>query len=139
MENEWTNWYSGDAIGSDSEGSARPLSELIGKIAMGFRHVVFNWSEGDRWAEARIAAWKNMKGPPLIMQLEEGLRGHTVHVSIADQADTDSPTVCFFLTPDTCVFELHYEPPGREAECRAMAIRLAEKIGYGFSPLEDLK
>ena len=101
-------------------------------------HVVFNWPEGERWIEARIAAYEKMQGvPPVIMQAEEGLRGSTVHVSVSDLPDPGSPTVCFYLTHETCLFELHYEPVGRQAECRAIAIRLAEKIGYEFSTAED--
>jgi hypothetical protein len=72
-----------------------------------------------------------------LLEAEQALRGQSVLVSVADAAGPDAARVRFFMTPDTEFFELHYEPPGALEGCRALAIQLAEALGYEFGAYED--
>jgi hypothetical protein len=108
--------------------------EILRRVAAGFRRVVIDWAEGDRWAEARIRKATDIGWSGLLLEAEQALRGHSVLVSVADAAGSDAAWVRFYMTPDTSGFELCYQPSGAEAACRALALKLAEVLGYEFSP-----
>jgi hypothetical protein len=107
--------------------------EILRRVATAFRRVVIDWTEGDRWVEARISAATEFGYSGLLLEAEHALRGQSVLVSVADAAGSDAAWVRFYMTPDTSGFELHYEPPGAEAACRELARKLAEVLGYEFS------
>jgi hypothetical protein len=99
--------------------------------------VVIDWTEGDRWGEFRISKLMEVGAQPIIMEAEHAIRGRTVLVSLADAAGPEAPWIRFFMTTDTEGLELHYEPPGAEAACRALAVKLAEVLGYEFATYKD--
>jgi hypothetical protein len=58
-------------------------------------------------------------------------------VSVADATGPDAAWVRFYATPDTESLDLHYEPHGALAACRALALKLAEALGYEFATEDD--
>ena len=53
---EWFGWESGDSVASNwPHGPVLDQHEILRRVAAGFRRVVIDWAEGDRWVEARIA------------------------------------------------------------------------------------
>ena len=135
----WSDWEeSGDIVGirNSPDGPRVPQYEVLQRVAGAFRRVVIDWTEGDRWVEARIAAWTRPGASPIILEAEHALRGRAVLVSVADEPGPDAAWVRFYMTPDTEFFELRYGPVALEA-CRALANKLAETLGYEFSRWED--
>jgi hypothetical protein len=134
-------WFeaSGDIVGIRNwpVGPNLPQREVLQRVAGAFRRVVIDWTEGDRWVEARIAAWTRPGSSPIILEAEHALRGRAVLVSVADAGGADAAWVRFYMTPDTEFFELHYEPPGAVEACRALALKLAEALGYEFETAEE--
>jgi hypothetical protein len=136
---EWSYLESGDTVGIPNwpEGLRLPQSEVLRRVSVAFRRVVIDWAEGDRWAEARAAKAAEFGYRGFLLEAEHALRGQSVLVSVADAAGPEAAWVRFYMTPDTESFELHYEPPGAEAACRALARKLAEALGYEFAAYED--
>ena len=136
---EWYDWESGDSVGIRNwpHGPRLEQHEVLRRVAAAFRRVVIDWTEGDRWAEARISKAVEIGWSGLLLEAEQALRGTSVLVSVADTAGPDAAWVRFYMTPDTESFELHYEPPGAEEACRALARKLAEVLGYQFDAYED--
>jgi hypothetical protein len=137
---EWSDWGpSGDIVGIRNwpEGPRLPQREVLSRVAAAFRRVVIDWTEGDRWAEARISKATEVGYSGFLLEAEQALRGRSVLVSVADAAGPDAAWVRFYMTPDTEAFELHYEPPRAEEACRALALKLAEALGYEFEAYED--
>ncbi len=132
---EWSAWESGDSVDMPNWPHCPVVEqhEVLRRVATAFRRVVIDWAEGDRWAEARVAAWARLEGQPVIMAAERALRGTSVLVSLADAAGPGAAWVRFYMTPDTTGLDLHYEPPGAEAACRALARKLAGLLGYDFT------
>jgi hypothetical protein len=135
---EWHNWESGDSVGIRNwpHGPRLEQHEVLRRVAAAFRRVVIDWTEGDRWAEARISKAAEVYSG-FLLEAEQALQGTSVLVSVADAGGPDAAWVRFYMTPDTESFELHYEPPGAEAACRALARKLAEVLGYEFAAYED--
>jgi hypothetical protein len=134
---EWFDRESGDSVGTD--GPTLEQHEVLRRVAAAFQRVVIDRTEGDRWVEWRISNLMEVGAQPTIMEAEHARRGRTVLVSVADAAGPEAPWVRFFMTSTyaTESFGLHYEPPGAEAACRALALRLAEVLGYEFTTYED--
>ncbi|MDY3555948.1 hypothetical protein R5W24_005094 [Gemmata sp. JC717] len=132
---EWSGWESGDSVGMPNwpHGPTLDQHEILRRVAAAYRRVVIDWTEGDRWVDARIAAWEKQEGPPVILAAERALRGRTVLVSVADAAGPGAAGVRFYMTPDTASLDLHYEPPGAEPACRELGRKLAEVLGYEFA------
>jgi hypothetical protein len=129
----------GDIVGIHNwpDGPRLPQREVLQRVAGAFRRVVIDWTEGDRWVEARINALTEFGSSSIILEAENALRGQAVLVSVADAPGPDAAWVRFYMTPDTEFFELHYEPPGALEACRALALKLAEALGYEFDAYED--
>lgn len=136
---EWSDWESGDTVGIPDwpDGPRLPQPEVLRRVAVAFRRAVIDWTEGDRWVEARIGAATAIGYSGSLLEAEHALRGRAVLVSVADAPGPSAAWVRFYVTPDTEAFELHYEPPGAGAECRALALKLAEALGYEFAANED--
>src|SRR3954447_21289443 len=124
---EWSDWESGDTVGIPNwpDGPMLPQREVLRRVAGAFRRVVIDWTEGDRWVEARISAATEIGYPGGLLAAEHALRGRAVLVSVADAAGPDAAWVRFYMTPDTECLDLHYDPPGAEAACRALGRKLA--------------
>src|SRR5947209_18087319 len=120
---EWSYCESGDIVGIRNwpHGPRLPQREVLQRVAGAFRRVVIDWTEGDRWVEARISKAVEIGYSGFLLEAEHALRGRSVLVSVADAAGSDPAWVRFYMTPDTEGFDLHYEPPGAEAACRALA------------------
>ena len=141
---EWSNWESGDSVGSPNwpHGSLLDQHEILRRVAVAFRRVIIDWSEGDRWAEERIRKGIEIGYRGVLLQNEQALRGQSVLVSFADSAGPNAAWVRFYMIPNTEDLELHYEEQsGYEPSCRQLAVKLAEMLGYNFStcgvPLPD--
>jgi hypothetical protein len=130
---EFSYRESGDGIEMPNwpHGPSLDPPEILRRVATAFRRAVIDRAEGDRWVEARISKAAEVYSG-LLLEAEHALRGHTVLVSVADAAGPDAAWVRFYMTPDTGGFELHYEPPGAEDACRALARKLADVLGYVF-------
>jgi hypothetical protein len=130
---EWSDWESGDSVNMPNwpHGPSLDQHEILRRVAAAFRRVVIDWAEGDRWAEARISKAAEVYSG-LLLEAEQDLRGTSVLVSVADAAGPDAAWVRFIMTHDTSGLELHYEPPGAEDECRALARKLGDILGYEF-------
>jgi hypothetical protein len=131
---EWSDWESGDTVGIPNwpDGPMLPQREVLRCLAGAFRRVVIDWTEGDRWVEARISAATEIGYPAGLLAAEHALRGQAVLVSVADAPGPAAAWVRFYLTPDTECLDLHYEPPGAQAACQALGRKLAEALGYEF-------
>ena len=137
---EWSDWEeSGDIVGIRNwpDGPRLPQREVLQRVAGAFRRVVIDWTEGDRWVEARISAATEFGYSGFLLEAEHALRGRAVLVSVADAPGPDAAWVRFYMTPDTEAFELRYDPPGALEACRALALKLAEALGYEFDAFED--
>lgn len=137
-EGEWF-CESGDMVSRTNlpHGPLLDQHEILRRVAAGFRRVVIDWAEGDRPAEARAAKAAEDGYSGILLEAEHELRSRTVLVSLADEAGAGAAWVRFYMTPDTSGLELHYEPPGAEAACRALAVKLAGLLEYEFSTWED--
>jgi hypothetical protein len=139
--NEWSDWESGDCVAITNSGEdipGRPQREILQRVAEAFRRVIIDWTEGERYAEARIAAMVEVGMPKGLLELDEKLfRGHTVLMSVADAAGSDAAWVRFLMSVNTASFDLHYEPPGALETCRELGRKLAEALGYVFVTNED--
>jgi hypothetical protein len=134
---EWASWYSGDCVRApDRHGGEVEQAEVLRRVAVGFRRVIIDWPEGDRWAEARVAHGTAVGFGGGLLDLERALRGRSVLVSAADAAGPEAAWVRFYMTPDTGLLELGYQPPSAVAEGRALAAKLAGLLGYEFVPWE---
>lgn len=131
---EWLEWESGDLVGIRDWPSGTMLEqhEVLRRVAAAFRRVVIDWTEGDRWAEARAVKAAAVGYAGILLDAEHALRGRSVLVSVADAAGPAAVWVRWYMTPDTESFELHYEPPGAVPACRQLAAKLAEVLGYEF-------
>jgi hypothetical protein len=134
---EWADWESGDCVcAPDRPGACLARGEILRRVAVGFRRVVIDWTEGDRWVEARIAKATEIRFPEVLLEAEYALLGQCVLVSVVDEAGPAAAWVRFYMTPDTAVLELHYDPADAEPRCRQLGIKLAEIIGYEYLPRE---
>ena len=61
----------------------RTQHEVLSRIIAKFRRVVIDWTEGDRWVEARIRALTDLDAHDVVLEAERALRGQTVLVSLA--------------------------------------------------------
>lgn len=130
---EWSEWESGDCVCAPDRGPEVEQVEILRRVAAGFRRVVIDWAEGDRWVEARVLKATAVGFRGLLLDAENALRGRSVLVSVAD----DAVHLRFYMTPDTGCLELNYHPAtGREAG-RALAVKLAGLLGYEFAPRDD--
>jgi hypothetical protein len=136
---EWSDWESGDFLhATDEPGAAVPLVEVLHRIVVGFRRVVIDWTEGDRWVDWRIAKHTEIGSPPVIMDAEHSLRRRTALVSLAEEAGPDAVWVRFFLIKhDTASLDLNYQPATAAERGRALAHKLAELLGYRFGSADD--
>jgi hypothetical protein len=140
-----SEWFdleeSGDIVGIRNwpDGPRLPQREVLQRVAGAFRRVAIDWTEGDRWVEARIIAATESGYSGLLLEAEHALRGRTVLVSVADAPGPDAAWVRSYVPPDMEFFELRYDPPGALEACRALALKLAEAIGYEFQADEDDK
>ena len=125
---------SGDIVGMPNwpHGPSLDQYEILRRVVAGFRRVVIDWTQGDRWAEARISKAVEIGWSGFLLEAEQALRGQSVLVSLADAAGPGVPWVRFYMTPDTSGMELCYEPPGAAEACRELARKLAEVLGYEF-------
>jgi hypothetical protein len=136
---EWSDWESGDSVGIPNwpDGPRLPQREVLHRVAAAFRRVVIDWTEGDRWVEARISKAVEIGYSGVLLEAEHALRGRAVLVSVAEEPGFGAAWVRFYMTTDTECLELHYEPPGAREACRALARKLAEVLGYDFGTDED--
>ena len=135
---EWSEWESGDCVRApDRPGAEVAQPEVLRRVAVGFRRVVIDWPEGRRWAEARAAKAAEVGYRGVLLEAERALRDESVLVSVADAAGPGAAWVRFYMTADAGLLELHYEPPGALEACRALALKLAEALGYEFGTDED--
>jgi hypothetical protein len=68
---EWSDWESGDFLhAADKPDAEVPLDEVLQRVAVGFRRVVIDWCEGDRWVDWRITKHIEVGSPPVIMEAE---------------------------------------------------------------------
>src|SRR5262245_66270849 len=136
---EWSAWGSGDCVHApDRPGAEVAQPEVLRRVAVGFRRVVIDWPEGERWAEARAAKAAEVGYRGFLLEAERALRGESVLISVADAAGPDAAWVRFYLTADAGLLELHYEPAGAVSGCRALAGKLAGLLGYEFAAWEDI-
>ena len=135
---EWNDWYSGDCVHApDRKGADVAQDEVLRRVAIGFRRVVIDWPEGERWAEARAAKAAHDGYRGFLLDAEEALRMESVLVSVADAAGPDAAWLRFYMTADTGVIELNYHPAEAIVAGRALAVKLAELLGYEFAAWED--
>ena len=132
---ECHDWASGDSVGMPNwpHGPMLEQCEVLRRVAAAFRRVTIDWTEGDRWAEARISRAVEIGYSGLLLDVEYALRGHSVLVSLADEPGADAAWIRFYMTPDTESLELHYEPLGARPACRALGVKLAAALGYEFA------
>jgi hypothetical protein len=134
---EWLEWESGDYVHApDRPGAELDQPEVLRRVAVGFRRVVIDWPEGERWAEARAAKAEEFGYRGFLLEAERALRDESVLVSVADAAGPDAAWVRFYLTADAGILELYYEPAAAVPACRALAVKLAGLLGYEFAPWE---
>jgi hypothetical protein len=110
-------------------------------IAVGFRRVVIDWTEGDRYVEARINKAVQVGYSGILLEAEHAMRGRMVLVSVADDPDPDAVWVRFHLlmTRDeesNESLDLNYLPGTAVAAGRALAVKLAGLLEYEFVPWE---
>jgi hypothetical protein len=135
---EWANWESGDCVcAPDRPDSNLDQAEILRRVAAGFRRVVIDWPAGDQWVEARIVKAVAIGYSKLLLDAEHGLRGRSVLVSVADEPGPGAAWVRFYMTPDTGILELHYEPAHALPACRMLAGKLAAVLGYALTRWED--
>jgi hypothetical protein len=136
---EWSDWESGDFLhAADKPGAEVPLAEFLHRVAVGFRRVVIDWTEGDRWVDCRIAKHTEIGSPRVIMDAEHSLRGRTALVSVSDEVGPDAVWVRFFLIKhDTTSLDLNYQPATAAERGQALAHKLAEILGYQFANYDD--
>jgi hypothetical protein len=131
--NEW--WLSGDCVHApDRPGAELAQAEVLRRVAGGFRRVVIDWPEGQRWAETRAAKAAEDGYRGLLLEAERALRDESVLVSVADAAGPDAAWVRFYLTADAGLLELYYDPAAAAPACRVLAGKLASLLGYEFAP-----
>ena len=135
---EWSEWASGDCVHAPGRPGAEVApTEVLRRVAVGFRRVAIDWPEGERWAEARAAKAAEVGYRGVLLEAERALRDESVLVSVADASGPDAAWVRFYMTADAGLLELHYEPAWALPACRALAGKLAGLLGYEFAPLED--
>ena len=120
---EWSDWKSGDFLyATDKPGAEVPLAEVLHRVSVGFRRVVIDWTEGDRWVDWRLAKHTEVGSPPVIMDAEHSLRGRTALVSLSEEVGPDAVWVRFFLIKhDTASLDLNYQPATAAERGRALA------------------
>jgi hypothetical protein len=137
----WLRDVSGDCVhvpGQDEDFVPPDQAEVLRRVATGFRRVEIDWFEGERYAEARLAKGIEVGVPEGLRQLDVALfRGRTALVSVADAAGTDAAWVRFYLTPHPQLLELYYDPASAVPAGRAVALRLAELLGFEFATWES--
>ena len=121
--------------GSAGRGLAQP--EVLRRVAVGFRRVVIDWPEGQRWAEARAAKAEEVGYRGFLLEAERALRDESVLVSVADAAGPDAAWVRFYMTADAGMLELYYAPAAAVPACRSLAVKLAGLLGYEFVTWEE--
>jgi hypothetical protein len=134
----WLTGVSGDCVHApDRPGAELAQPEVLRRVAVGFRRVVIDWPEGERWAEARAAKAEESGYRGLLLDAERALRDESVLVSVADAAGPDAAWVRFYLTSDAGMLELYYDPAAAVPACRALAVKLAGLLGYEFATWEE--
>ncbi|MFO0826299.1 MAG: hypothetical protein U0792_24805 [Gemmataceae bacterium] len=135
--NEWAEWASGDYVHApDGTGAEVTQTELLRRVSVGFRRVAIDWPEGERWAEARAIKAAEVGYRGFLLEAEQSLRRNSVLVSVADASGPDAVWMRFYLTVDAGCLELNYHPATAVAAGRTLAAKLAELLGYEFSPLD---
>ena len=72
---EWSEWASGDYVHApDRAGAEVAQAEVLRRVAVGFRRVIIDWPEGERWAEARAAKAAEDGYRGLLLEAERALR-----------------------------------------------------------------
>src|SRR5262245_22810681 len=72
---EWLEWGSGDCVHApDRPGAQLDQSEVLRRVAVGFRRVVIDWPAGERWAEARAAKAEEFGYRGFLLEAERALR-----------------------------------------------------------------
>src|SRR5436305_1502391 len=94
------NWQSGDFVGTNlPEGQWLTAEDVLTRIATAFRHVVIDWEEGERKAQARFAKAVEVGYDGVLLESEKYLLGRTVFVAIAEGIGNAATWVRFYLTP----------------------------------------
>ena len=135
---DWSKQETGDCV--YAPGEAPPgleQAEVLRRVAAGFRRVVIDWTEGDRWVDARVAKAIEIGWSGLLLEAERALYGQSVLVSLAEDPGPDATWLHFYMTSDAGMLELHYEPKGARHAGRALAGKLAALLGYQFETLEE--
>lgn len=128
---------SGDAVAApDGSGTTLDVADVLRRVAVGFRRVVIDWDEGDRWVDARVAAATEIGYRGFLLEAEQALRGQSVLVSAADRPGACATWVRFYLTRDTGLLELRYDPADAWPAGRELGVKLATLLGYEFVPAE---
>jgi hypothetical protein len=112
--------------------------EILRRVAAGFRRVSIDWSEGDRWAEARIIKATETGYRGFLLDAERALRGQSVLVAVADAPGPEAAWVRFYMISDSELLELNYQPASAVADGRALAGKLAELLGYELVLREEV-
>lgn len=88
---------SGDMLGMPNwpQGQVPEQHEILCRVAAGFRRVVIDWTEGDRWVEPRIVKAVEVGYSGLLLEAEHALRGQSVLVTLADEVGADAARVRF--------------------------------------------
>jgi hypothetical protein len=138
---DWSNWESGDCIyAPDLETPPLEQAEVLRRIATGFRRVVIDWPEGDRYVDARLARAIDVGYSGALLEAERNLRGRTVLVSVAEESGPDATWLKFLMPSDDGYVEmmaLHYEPLNATFAGRALADKLAALLGYQFETADE--
>jgi hypothetical protein len=135
---ERSNWETGDcAFAPGLAPVGLEQAEVLRRVAVGFRRVVIDWVEGDRWVDARVAKAVEIRWSGLLLEAERALRGHSVFVSVADEAGENATWLQFYMTSDAGMLELHYEPASARRAGRVLAGKLATLLGYQFETAEE--
>src|SRR2546430_15240149 len=103
---EWSDWESGDTVGIPNwpDGPMLPQREVLQRVAGAFRRVVIDWTDGDRWVEARISKAVEIGWSGLLLEAEQALRGQAVLVSVADGPGADAAWARGYMAPDNGIF-----------------------------------
>jgi hypothetical protein len=135
---DWTGWESGDILhASDPPQSLLDQPEVQRRVAVGFRRIAIDWTEGDEWAEALLHSAFELGFRGELLAKANALRGRCALVSVADDPGPTAHWVQFILTANPSTLNLHYEPRDAETARRDLAHKLGVLLGYEFSPREE--
>lgn len=131
---EWDDWdYGGCVFAPDRRDGEVEQTEILRRVAVGFRRVTIDWTEGDRWVEARIVKAVAIGYRGFLLEAEHSLRGRSVLVAVSDDAGPGGVWVRFSMTPDTGALEVSHQPASAVEAGRAVARKLADILGYEFT------